>query len=250
MKKLLAYLILLAVVNSCKTDYAITEKKSGFTEIKNQETDAEIEKLIQPYRDSISKEMEVVIGTSEMEMKTGQPESLLGNFVCDLILQFDNSVYKPEDYPDFPTIVLMNYRGLRAPLPIGDIKIKNLFEIMPFENAIVYVHMNGKDILAMSQFLVDYGGQPVSSNYRIIVESDKSFSATIDGNPIDTSATYTVISTDYLVNGGDNMSFFSKAKPIIESNYKLRDLLIDQIKLNTELKTLNTSSLDGRITFK
>jgi len=102
----------------------------------------------------------------------------------------------------------------------------------------------------MAKFLVGYGGQPLSSNCKLIVDSNKTFSFTIDGNTIDTNATYTVITTDYLSNGGDNMNFFNKAISKNEINYKLRDLLIDQIKYNTKEGIKNTSTLDGRITFK
>lgn len=250
MKKILSYLILLAVVNSCKTDYAVTEKKSGFTEVKDQSADESIEKKIKPYRDSLSKQMDVVIGVSETEMKTGQPESLLGNFVCDLVMQYYNNKKDTKENLDKTGIVLMNFRGLRAPLPKGEIKVKNIYEIMPFENSMVYVDLKGSGILEMAKFLVSYGGQPLSSNCQLTVEADKSFTFLINGNPIDTNAVYTIITTDYLANGGDNMTFFEKAVSKTEYNYKLRDLLLDQIKYNTKNNVTITSALDGRITFK
>jgi len=249
-KKLLSYLILLCIVNSCKTDYAVSEKKSTYTEIKSQIKDPAIDKMIQPYRDSLTKQMEVVIGKSDTEMKTGQPESLLGNFVCDLILQYHKNFSYDNMALHKPTFVLMNYRGLRAPLPQGDIKVKHIYEIMPFENALAYVDLKGSTVIEMAEFLIGYGGQPVSANYQLRVESDKTFTLTIDGNPIDTNATYTVITTDYLATGGDNMSFFSKAVSNTESSYKLRDLLLDQIKYNTRNGIKNNAVIDGRITFR
>ena len=83
-------LFLTTLFTGCQTNYVVSEKKSGFIEVKDETKDEEINKLIQPYRDSLKDEMETVIGTSEMEMKTGQPESLLGNFVCDLIILCGN----------------------------------------------------------------------------------------------------------------------------------------------------------------
>ena len=250
MKKILSYLILLAVVNSCKTDYTVIEKKSGFSDVKDQSADESIEKKIKPYRDSLSKQMDVLIGVSEMEMKTGQPESLLGNFVCDLVIRHYSTIKDNKNDLDKSVFVLMNYRGLRAPLPKGEIKVKNIYEIMPFENSLVYVDMKGCEILRMAKFLVDYGGQPLSANCKLTVEPDKSFTFLINGNPIDTNSVYTIITTDYLANGGDNMSFFEKAISKTENNYKLRDLLLDQIKYNTKNNIPITSAADGRSTFK
>jgi 2',3'-cyclic-nucleotide 2'-phosphodiesterase (5'-nucleotidase family) len=243
-------LFLTTLFTGCHTNYHVSEKKSGFIDVKNETEDESINKIILPYRDSLTGEMETIIGSSEMEMKTGQPESLLGNFVCDLVIQYNNGIKKLNDRQYYPTMVLMNYRGLRSSLPKGEIKVKNIFEIMPFENALVYADLKGIDILEMSKYLVNVGGHPVSSNFSLIVEPDKSFHVSIDGNTIDTNATYTVITTDYLVNGGDNMSFFSNAVLKTETNYKLRDVLIDQIKSCTKREIKITSTLDGRITFK
>lgn len=242
--------IFLTGITACTSSYTIKSRDVKFIPIQNETNDNSIEEKIKPYRDSLASQMNEIIGKSEMEMSSGQPESLLGNFVCDLVLQYHNGIKKLNDRLYFPTIVLLNYRGLRASLPAGDIKVKNIFEIMPFENAIVYVDLNGKDILTMSKFLVNYGGQPVSSNYKLIVEQNKTFQITINGISIDTNATYTVITTDYLSNGGDNMSFFEKAITKNETNYKLRNLLLDQIGYNTKMQIKNEAKLDGRITFK
>lgn len=248
----IAYIILFltTLFTGCQTNYFVSEKKSGFIEVKNETKDEEINKLIQPYRDSLTDEMETVIGTSEMEMKTGQPESLLGNFVCDLMLLHNKKNSVQENNVNHPTIALMNQKGLRAPLPKGEIKIKDIFEIMPFENTINLVSLKGNVILLMAKFLAEKGGHPISSNFKMIVEKDKSFTVTIDGNPIDSNEIYTVVTTNYLFEGGDNMNFFKNYHSRTETIYKLRDLIIDMITYYSSESIKITSQLDGRITFK
>lgn len=243
-------LLLITLFGGCRNAYVSTEKKSGFIEIKKEEKeDATINRMIQPYRDSIFQEMEMVIGQSEEEMKSGQPESLLGNFCCDLLLNLTSrNILSLEK--NLPTIALLNYRGLRAPLPKGEIKVKNIYEIMPFENKIVFATLTGKSILEMCKYLVGFGGHPVSANFRMTVESDKTFTAIIDGKEIDTNAIYQVITTDYLLNGGDNMLFFSKSISKGESELKFRDFLMEEIQsLHRNGKTIKATT-DGRITFK
>lgn len=233
----------------CRGGYVSTEKQSGFIEIKKEKEDPDISQMIQPYRDSIYEEMETVIGKSDEEMKSGQPESLLGNFCCDLMLNLiSRNVLSLEK--NLPTMTLLNYRGLRAPLPKGDIKVKNIYEIMPFENKIVFAKLTGKSILEMCRYLIDFGGHPVSANFKLTVKADKSFTAIIDGKEIDTNAIYQVITTDYLLNGGDNMLFFSKSLFKGESELKFRDFLMEEIKsLHNNGKTIKAEK-DGRITFK
>lgn len=243
-------LFLTTLFTGCQTNYVVSEKKSGFIEVKNESQDEEINNLIQPYRDPMTNLMETVIGTSEMEMKTGQPESLLGNFVCDLMVLYNKKTWEEGNNVNYPTIALMNQRGLRAPLPKGEIKIKHIFEIMPFENTVNIVTLKGKVILLMAKFLAENGGHPISSNFKMIVETDKSFTVTINGNPIDTNGIYTVITTDYLFEGGDNMKFFKDYDSKTETLYKFRDLLIDMITYYSSEGLKITSQLDGRITFK
>jgi len=248
----IAYIILFltTLFTGCQTNYVVSEKKSGYIFIKNESQDEEINKIIQPYRDSLTGEMETVIGISEMEMKTGQPESLLGNFVCELMILYNKKNWEQGNQVNHPTIALMNQRGLRAPLPKGEIKIKHIFEIMPFENTINIVSLKGNVILSMAKFLVENGGHPVSSNFNLMVEKDKSFAVTIDGIPIDTNGIYTVVTTDYLFEGGDNMKFFKNHYSKTETQYKFRDLLIDMITYYSSEGIKISSKLDGRITFK
>ena len=52
----------------------------------------------------------------------------------------------------------------------------------------------------------------------------------IQGKPLDANTTYYVVTNDYLANGGDNMSFFSKATQKFDLDYKIRNALIDYFK--------------------
>jgi len=64
-------------------------------------------------------------------------------------------------------------------------------------------------------FTIDKTGQPVN--------------ILIQGKGIETNKLYFVATNDYLYNGGDNMTFFKKGK-LFETDYKLRNVLIDYFK--------------------
>ena len=47
---------------------------------------------------------------------------------------------------------------------------------------------------------------------------------------VDTNKKYYVATSDYLANGGDNMTFFKKSTTSYDLDYKLRNLFIDYFK--------------------
>ncbi|MBS3739329.1 MAG: 5'-nucleotidase C-terminal domain-containing protein, partial [Psychroflexus sp.] len=52
----------------------------------------------------------------------------------------------------------------------------------------------------------------------------------INDKPLNKNKTYFIATSDYLLQGGDNMNFFKEAKSVYEIDYKLRNLFIDYFK--------------------
>jgi hypothetical protein len=53
---------------------------------------------------------------------------------------------------------------------------------------------------------------------------------------LDKNKIYYVVTSDYLVNGGDNMLFFKKSVEKYDLDYKLRNIIIDYFKENKVIK--------------
>ena len=68
----------------------------------------------------------------------------------------------------------------------------------------------------------------------------------INGKKIDENKIYSVATSDYLLNGGDKMTFFSKSKKNTTLDYKIRNVLIDYFK---EVDTVNFK-IDNRFIIK
>ena len=58
---------------------------------------------------------------------------------------------------------------------------------------------------------------------------------------------YHILTTDYLANGGDNMTFFKKASNYINTEVLLRDVIIDYIREINKIGTKVEAKFDGRI---
>tara|TARA_B100000941_G_C28356712_1_gene474803 strand:- start:119 stop:622 length:504 start_codon:yes stop_codon:yes gene_type:complete len=163
-------------------------------------------------------------------MEKGKPESLLGNFVADLCIYETNSY----DMVDF---CLLNDGGLRSSLDHGDITREDIYKLMPFDNKIVIVKIFKEDILEIFKYLEKKGGEPISK-LRVDIKNNKVVNHNLDLK----KDTFRVLTSDYLANGGDNMTFFVD-KEVENLNVMLRDLIIEHCKRKDTI----TSTLDQRI---
>jgi 2',3'-cyclic-nucleotide 2'-phosphodiesterase (5'-nucleotidase family) len=69
------------------------------------------------------------------------------------------------------------------------------------------------------------------SGMQITLDKNKAFkSVSINSDVLDLNKVYYVATSDYLVNGGDNMNFFLKNNQLFDLDYKIRNILIDYFK--------------------
>lgn len=237
--------LLILLVWGCQAPQKYTRYEALQYKLAGPPTDSTIENTIAPYRRILEKDMNTVIGYSSEAMIKGIPESTLGNFIADLTLQ--KARLKSGIKVDF---CLLNVGGLRTALPKGAITRKNIFELMPFENEIVVAELEADAIQELAEYILRVGGQPVSG---IQIEASSHdgkkelLHIYIGGDLWDGKRGCYVATSDYLVNGGDQMNFFLKARRTITTGYKLRDAIIDHItELQANGKKIE-SRIDGRI---
>ena len=196
---------------------------------------------IQTYKDSIDYKLDDVIGYSD-ELYTKSDftninfNSSLGNLVADIIFIQSDSVFKEQQNKQID-FVLQNHGGIRSSLLKGDIKLTDIYKILPFENEIVIIEISGETVEEIISFLKnEINPHPVSGIY---IRDNESL---IQNRIIDSSKKYYLATNDYLINGGDNMFFLSKNSQVYRLGYSLRDAFIDYTKTNLKL----TSKVDDR----
>jgi len=248
-KPAIAILVLIVVILSgC---HSMRMSKVSFTNIRIDSTlnitpDPKIESVILPYRTKLMNDMEQVLCISNVPLFGGRPESLLTNFCADLILQEADSICLKR-YPDIHVSVSMvNRGGLRVPIPKGEVKVQNMFELMPFENEIVFLKMSGVEMRHFIDHMAARGGEGVSG-MRFGIRDDKGIDPEIQGKPLDDTKSYWLVTSDYIANGGDGFEILSTVKERIATGVKFRDMFIDHLRtmgkkgIKIEVKT------DGRI---
>lgn len=202
--------------------------------------------ILQPYKEKIDRMMYEIIGTSEMKMDKGAPESLLSNLVASVLQQAATRVLgRPAD------MGLVNMGGLRNILPKGEITVGAVYEILPFENSLCVLTLKGADMKRLFKEIASQRGEGVSGVRLDITKKGELLNATIGGKPIEDEQLYTVATIDYLADGNGNMDAFLQAqKRECPEEATLRGLFLDYVRNQTAEGKVITSKLDGRITIQ
>ncbi|MDD3322262.1 MAG: 5'-nucleotidase [Paludibacter sp.] len=204
--------------------------------------DKQYEAYLQPIKQKIDTEMNVVIGRAAETMSGHAPESLLSNF-CSDVYKIAASDFLNEKID----ISIVNLGGLRTIIPAGEIRVGKIFEVMPFENELVILWLKGDKLLELLQYFARAGGEG-ESGIRMIIDNGKAEDISINGEIINPEKLYSIATNDYLAGGNDKMTQLAQYKKRINTGLKIRNVLIDYIKSETEKGNLIQSKLDGRIT--
>lgn len=180
--------------------------------------DVTMDSLIAPYRRELALEMNRVIGEVKQDMIPERPNSLLGQWVTDITLQYGKDSLL-SGQREFPVICLMNTGGLRATLSKGPLTVGDIYKIMPFDNQIVALKLPIDQLPEMAKYIVQTGGEPIAG---CILENENITFNNWTGK----NTHFWVITSDFLANGGDKMLFLQKAVERKTKGVLLRDLLL------------------------
>ncbi len=245
--KFLVFGIIGLLLVGCKTPLGIanihTEKNIYITD--QLQGDKAIDAIIQPYKHELEGKMNTKISHTNVELNKSGDNSNLGNLLADYTFEGADEWAKKNNIPSIDAAVI-NIGGIRTIIPKGDILTKQIYEVMPFENEIVIIKMNGKDVEGLfDYYLKTQKNNPVS---HLVIETDENNTISkklINGKTIDYNKTYYIATSDYLALGGDNMFFFGKGE-MMSTGIKMRDLFLEKFKQNPEISTPD----DVRLIFK
>jgi 2',3'-cyclic-nucleotide 2'-phosphodiesterase (5'-nucleotidase family) len=213
---------------------AITENQSGVEEIEN---------YIKPYRENIDKDLNEILAYCPVILdKSGEWQTNIGSFLADITLEKSNPVFfKREQH--LIDICLLNHGGIRTIIPKGTVTARNAYEVMPFENSSVVIGLKGEQIVEIANYIVsEKKPHPLSGMTFTIAKDNVVKNIQVQGKPLELEKTYYVVTSDYLSNGGDNMIFFKKGVSRCDTDYKLRNIIIDYFKdvdtlrINTDIR--------------
>lgn len=199
----------------------------------NEGKDDEIEKFILPYKKHVDKEIEAILtyNPEALVKEASQLNAPIGNLIADASFEIINPIYSQRTGRNID-FVLLNWGGIRSDLPQGNVTLGSAYKLMPFENKLVVLEMKGEKINEMAQYLIKTKTpHPLSNHVKLHITKKGDIELfTINGKTIDANATYVVATSDYLMHGGDKMIFFQNSVSVYETDYLIRNILVDYFK--------------------
>ena len=218
---------------SCKSSYEVVKIEGKQISISDTTAkNADIENFIKPYREHINKDLDSILAYCPvtLDKSKGEWQTNIGNFMADVCLEKSNDLFLKR-HQKTVDICLLNNGGIRSIIPKGNVTTRTAFEIMPFENSMIVVALKGTQIKELVDYLIKERKPHPLSGMKIILEENLQVkSITIQGEELDLDRIYYVATSDYLSNGGDNMTFFLKNEGDFDLDYKIRNILIDYFK--------------------
>jgi 2',3'-cyclic-nucleotide 2'-phosphodiesterase (5'-nucleotidase family) len=212
--------------------------------------DVSIERLLKPYSGKV-RALNVVIGKLDGELrKGGVGAGSLGNFATDGIRSQASAVLgKPV------VLAITNSGGLRKnTIAAGELRASDIFELMPFENALIQVDLTGEQLLKLLAVILEARDAQSGAKIQYRMNGDKAelvsakfLDSRGQETEIDPNATYSIVTIDYLVNlASGRYTILQSGKNIKPLGITLRDAMMNYVKAETAARRSIHATLDSR----
>lgn len=220
------YICIAFSLSACNRSFTVYDIEGEHQKFTPAYTDKlpEIETAIAPYRMELEASMNETVVIASGDLPKAQPSSPLGNLLADATKEMASTLLNKDI-----EVGIMNYGGIRVPsISQGNVSIGNVYEVMPFDNYLVVLNLNGEQLSEVCHTIAAKGGWPVAG-LRFKIDEGRAKNILINGKAIDSQMRYTVAISDYLANGGDNLSML-KGLPQVNTNVLLRDAFMDYFR--------------------
>lgn len=185
--------------------------------------DEPVAKIVERHDSAATRKYDVVIGRALDRLgHERDKESPLGDFVTDAMRETAGA-----------DVAMLNGGGLRKPMARGPIRLKDIYEVLPFDNTLVTVTTSGEGLRQMLGFATTTpnGTRLQVSGVKFRIAGKKIADVEIGGQPLDEKKIYTVVTVNFLADGGDGFKMPKNAK-VKSSGVKINDAVADFIRKN------------------
>ncbi|HEY9070110.1 MAG TPA: bifunctional UDP-sugar hydrolase/5'-nucleotidase, partial [Candidatus Ozemobacteraceae bacterium] len=153
-------------------------------------------------------------------------ETNLGNLIADAFVRAMPA-----------QIGLVNGGGIRSSIPAGPVRVADCLNVMPFDNYLARLSMTGATLQKLfeqvrADFLStpSYGGfMHVSRGFKVCY-TPAGVELSYLGRPIEPATVYTVVTNDFLANGGNGLTPFTECLASESSGIICADAMMQHVK--------------------
>jgi 2',3'-cyclic-nucleotide 2'-phosphodiesterase (5'-nucleotidase family) len=253
MRRSFSYTLLITcffLAAACKTQYIQTSTESRNTIVTDSivPVDSQLVHLYLPYKQKLEKNISRVISITREEMVKNKPESNLTNFLADLLLEEGIKTKGVNGEDIEPDISFFNYGGIRTFLPKGEITVGKIFELMPFENEMVFLKLTGDQVQKFLNNIAAKGGDSLGG-VRFTISGDEATGIEVGNQELNPGEEYWLVTNDYVAAGGDGLEVLTQRKEIVTTGRKIRDAIISFMETKYEKNEEIYIELNGRIVY-
>lgn len=146
-------------------------------------SDPVVEQIISKWQAATESELSVVLGFNARELQA--TDDRLQRVVVESWLQMDSGA----------DIAINNRLALRSPLPRGELTLADVVGLLPFENTIVAVELNGTEVLEV----IAAGQNPFIAG---LIRTENDWLLRKTGRLLDSAETYRVLVNSFMYEGG------------------------------------------------
>ena len=176
--------------------------------------------IVARHAEVVGKIFETVVATAPVFMgRESDRENALGDWMTDC--------YRGTFGVD---AALQNGGGIRAEIQAGPVSLRDIFNVMPFDNIVIKLAMKGSDLRAVFDHGVGMGRMAQISGanieyYRPRPAGERLAAISVGGAPLDDAKLYTIATLDFLTSGGDGFSVFDRFVSSETTGARARDVL-------------------------
>jgi len=205
----------LGVLDITVEDGKIKRFDGRLEEIKpvQDEEDKNIMAIVEKYRKNVDAVLNETIGEAGIDLdgeNVRTKETNLGDYIADIMKNASGA-----------DIAIINGGGIRTSIKKGEIKVKNVYSVLPFDNYIVSIKLTGRRIREALEHGVSAvekgeGRFPQVSGltfkyFPLLKSGARTKEIYINGIALDPDNEYTVATNDFLAAGGDGYKAFGEA---------------------------------------
>lgn len=204
------------------------------------EQDPDVLALAKGFISEVDEKYGAQFAVTEVEMLAKNKEARfgeinLGDLICDAMVW--KIVSENPDIDASKVVGITNGGGIRADLHVGPISMKDILSVLPFGNTLAVVYATGTELLEVLEASTfsspgSIGAFPQVAGINFTIDTTKEYDQgeaypgstyygpksirrvtinSINGQPFDPEATYTIISNNFLTAGGDTYYAFKAA---------------------------------------
>jgi 5'-nucleotidase/UDP-sugar diphosphatase len=200
----------------------------------------EVSRLVDSLEATLGSEMDQVIAELISPwIRNSEGESNIGDWTCDAI----------RDY--FQTdIAFHNSGGIRKGMDAGQVKVRDIWEISPFDNTVVILRVTGGQLLALLDWRIKHPRDLLQvSGIGLVYDTKEKVlvSVQVNGQSIDPKKVYSIATNNYIT---ANLGRFFGLEPgmvkLEDSGLICRDILIMAARQQKRID----SKIDGRLVLR